>query len=420
MRNGIHRLSALAVTKANKPGSRLADGGNLYLRVGSNGGKSWVFMYSQGTRENRRQREIGLGPVHTVSLAEAREKAAELRKMMLAGDDPMASRLQRRLDQARTITFDEAAKTYIDTHKAGWKNPKHADQWQNTLDTYASPVMGRFSVASIDTELILKALRPIWESKTETAARVRGRIERILDWAAVQKYRTGENPARWKGHLEHSLAAPTKLKGTQHHAALPYSDMGSFMQQLRARDALAARMLEFAILTATRSGEVRGAVWSEIDLDKAVWLIPASRMKMKKEHRVPLSGQAVQLLEARKASASEVKDTDYIFPGPTHGKPFSDAAMSMLLKDRMQRPDVTAHGFRSTFRDWTAECTAYPREVCEMALAHAIPDAVEAAYRRGDLFEKRRKMMSEWANYCDKPLPAKTDNVVPMKGKTAA
>lgn len=420
MAGKIHKLSALAVSKANTPGTRLSDGGNLYLRVSMSGTKSWSFMYAVGgSRAQRgRQREIGLGPVHTVTLAEARAKATELRKMLVDGKDPMAAKLQDRLDKARTITFAQAADSYITTHKAGWKKAKHAEQWLQSMEAHVFPVMGRFSVASIDTELVLKCLQPIWEEKTETAGRVRGRIERILDWCAVQKYRSGENPARWKGHLEHSLAAPGKLKNVKHFAALPYQSVGAFVQDLRQREGVSARMLELIILTAVRSGEARGAVWEEFDLDNAVWTIPAARMKAAKDHRIPLSRQALDLMKTWRAKAGEVAPGDYVFPGPREGKPYSDAVFIALYR-RMKRAGITTHGFRSTFRDWAAECTGYPREVCEMALAHAISNAVEAAYRRGDLFAKRTRLMQEWADYCDK-ITDTSANVVPLQGKTAA
>lgn len=400
----IHKLTALQVTKANTPGARLSDGGNLYLRIGATGAKSWCFMYSMGgARDKRgRQREIGLGPLHTISLAEARGRAVDLRKLLLDGIDPMSQLQGERRDRARQeITFDEAAATYIEKHRPSWKNSKHAWQWETSLAMYASPVFGRFFVSQIDTLLILKCLEPIWQSKTETAVRVRGRLEKIFDWATTQKYRTGENPARWKGHLEHSLPAPGRIRKVEHFSALPYSEIGQFMESLRGIEGAAARMLEFLILTCCRSGEVRGATWGEVDFDAAVFTVPAERMKMKREHRVPLSKQALAILEAIKKQAGEVKPGDLIFPGPKPGKPYSDAAFSVQLRKRMGRTDITAHGFRSTFRDWAAECTAYPREVCEMALAHAIPDAVEAAYRRGDLLAKRAKLMDEWAAHCD-------------------
>jgi len=421
MSRSIHKLTALAVAKANKPGIRLSDGGNLYLRISTRGVKSWCFMYSiGGMAGNRgRQREIGLGPLHTVSLADAREKALLLRKSLIDGIDPMQVRLTQRLEKSRAITFDEATKTYIDIHRADWKNPKHIEQWTNSLATYASPIMGRFSCSEIDTELVLKCLTPIWEAKTETATRVRGRIEKILDWATSRKYRSGENPARWKGHLEHSLASPRKLSPTEHHAALPYREVGSFMAMLEKATAPATKMLAFAILTAARSGEVRGAPWAEIDLKKKVWTIPAERMKMEREHRVPLSSAAIAILEKIISQRGEIKPTDYIFPGPNDGKPYSDAAMTATLR-KLGRSDLTQHGFRSTFRDWAAECTNYPRDVAEMALAHAIGDKVEAAYRRGDLFDKRTRMMEDWAKYCAK-VPAEGDNVIPIQqGNVAA
>lgn len=421
MAGKIHKLSALAVSKANKPGTRLSDGGNLYLRISMTGTKSWSFMYAVGgSRAQRgRQREIGLGPVHTISLADARSKATELRKMLIEGKDPMASKLQEKLDRARTITFAKAAETYINTHRAGWKQAKHAEKWQQSMELHVNPIIGRYSVATIDTQLVLKCLQPIWEEKTETATRVRGRIEKILDWCTVQKFRTGENPARWKGHLEHSLAAPNRIRNVEHFAALPYLNIGAFVRDLRLREGVSARMLELIILTAVRSGEARGATWGEFDLENAVWAIPAARMKMKKDHRIPLAKQAVDLMRKWRAEAGEPAAGDLVFPGPTEGKPYSDAVFLALYR-RMKRDDITTHGFRSTFRDWAAETTAYPREVCEMALAHAISSAVEAAYRRGDLFAKRTRLMQEWADYCDKVIDGTSANVVPLRGTTAA
>lgn len=421
MAGKLHRLSAMAVAKASTPGARLSDGGNLYLRISKSGVKSWSFMYSTGggNGSRGRQYELGLGPLHTVSLADARAKAADLRKMRIDGGDPIATRLGDRLAKNRTITFDAAAKTYIDAKRPEWANPKHADQWENTLRDYVSPIMGRYSVASIDTELVHKCLKDIWETKTETATRVRGRIEKILDWAATQRYRSREtmNPARWKGNLEHLLPAPAKLKNVEHFPALPYPEMGTFMADLRSREGVAARMVEMVIFTAARSNEVRGAVWGELDLDKAIWTIPAVRMKMRRDHRVPLSRDALAVLQAIKEKAGDVGPDALVFPNPKKQE-FSDTAMTAVLK-RMGRSDITVHGFRSTFRDWTAECTGYPRDVAEMALSHAIGDKVEAAYRRGELMDKRTRLMADWAAFCN-TVQANTDNVVPLQGNSAA
>lgn len=407
MARAVNRLTARQVETASKPG-RYADGNGLYLQIARTGTKSWLFRYML----NGTARAMGLGPVTLVSLAEARDLAIDAKRALLAGKDPIEARKEDRqaakLHAAKAITFKEAAEKYIEAHKAGWKNAKHAGQWTSTLETYAYPVFGDLSVAAIDTGLVLKVIEPIWQTKTETASRVRSRIENILDWATVRGFREGENPARWRGHLEKSLPARSKVRKVRHHAALPYGEVGSFMRELRRREAIAARALEFAILTACRSGEALKAEWSEIDLDKAVWTIPADRMKADREHRVPLSGRAVEILERM---GDDFGRKGFVFPGQKPGKPLSGMAFSMILR-RMDRTDITAHGFRSTFRDWASEQTAYPREVAEMALAHSIPDKVEAAYRRGDLFEKRRRLMDDWAKHCDRNESG--SNVVPI------
>lgn len=388
----IGKLTALGVSKLKKPGY-YGDGGGLWLQVSASGSKSWIFRYTR----NHRSREMGLGPLHTVSLAMAREQARECRQQLLGGIDPLeakrAIRLAAQSEEARTTSFDECSTAYIKAHASGWKNEKHANQWTSTLQTYASPVIGNLPVAVVDTGHMLKVLEPIWGTKTETASRLRGRIEKVLDWATVSGYRAGENPARWKGHLENLLPRPSKVTKVTHLAALPWVDIPEFLKGLREQEGVAARALEFAILTAARSGEVRGASWSEIDLAKRLWVIPAARMKMGKEHRVPLSPAAVSLLKA-------LPDQDGILFFGSAGRPLSDMTLSAVLR-RMQRRDITVHGFRSTFRDWCAESTNYPREVCEQALAHQLPDKVEAAYRRSDLIEKRSQLMDEWAAFCE-------------------
>ena len=302
------------------------------------------------------------------------------------------------------MTFDGCAKAYIAAHEAAWRNPKHRQQWTNTLATYVSPVIGQLPVAAVDTGLVLKVVEPIWSKKPETASRVRGRIEVVLDWAKVRGYRDGENPARWRGHLDHLLPAKSKVRKVEHHAALPYAQVGAFMVGLREQPGIGARALEFLILTATRTGETLGAIWNEVDIAARLWTIPAARMKAGKDHRVPLSDAALTVLKQMHA----IRHSDYVFPGGRDRRPLSEMALLMLLR-RMERGNVTAHGFRSTFRDWAAERTSSPREVAEAALAHAIPDAVEAAYRRGDLFDKRRKLMAAWAEYCAK-RPARSCN----------
>jgi len=403
------RLSALAVTKVVKPGM-YADGLGLYLRVGPTGAKSWVFRYRVGNG----RRDMGLGPLHTVTLADARVKAAECRRQRLDNSDPLqvrdAALLAAKLEDAKAMTFQNCAEAYISAHASGWRNAKHADQWRNTLASYAYPVFVNFPVQAIDTALIMKVLEPIWATKTETASRLRGRIECVLDWATVREFRRGENPARWRGHLENLLPKRQRVQKVEHHSALPYSEIGDFMTTLRAQEGAAARAFEFLILTATRTSETIGATWGEVDFDAKVWTIPASRIKAGKEHRVPLSPAALSILERMKNSGSG----NHIFPGGRANAGLSNMAMLKLL-ERIGRSDLTVHGFRSTFRDWVSERTNFPREVAEMALAHAISDKVEAAYRRGDLFEKRRKLMEAWSAYCN-TAPIQSDKAVVIQG----
>lgn len=412
------RLSALQVTKLTKPGL-YGDGGGLTLQITTTGAKSWLFRYMMAGKPFA----MGLGPTHTVGLAEARQKALDARKLLIDGINPLAARKQKQiaaaLTDAKMMSFDQCAKTYILAHKAGWKNAKHGDQWTNTLNTYASPVFGHLPVAEIDTDLIVKCLAPIWESKTETASRVRGRIESVLGWATTSGYRTGENPARWKGHLENLLATISKSSRMKNHPSLPWQRIGTFMSALRARDGISARAVEFAILTACRSGEVRGARWAEFDMAGKVWTIPAERMKAKREHQVPLSDAALAVLE----SIPKDSDVDVVFAG-AKGQPLSDMSLTAVIR-RMNgnsKPvwadangeGVTVHGFRSSFRMWAAETTNYPREVAEHALAHQLPDAVERAYQRGSQFAKRAALMTEWAVYC---ATVPTDAVVkPIRG----
>jgi integrase len=304
------------------------------------------------------------------------------------------------------MAFNQCRDAYIAAHRAGWRNAKHAAQWTSTLDAYVTPVFGQLPVGAIDTGLVMKALEPIWSAKTETASRVRGRIEAILDWAKVRGYRGGENPARWRGHLDSLLPARSKVRKVEHHAALPFTEIGAFMAQLREQSSTAARALEFTILTAARTGEVLGARWGEIDLDAAVWTVPPDRMKSAREHRVPLSPAALAVIKNMKTR----RENDYVFPGDRRDR-LSGRAMDMLLR-RMGR-EVTVHGFRSSFRDWAAERTNFPREVAEAALAHVVGDKVEAAYQRGDLFDKRRRLMTAWGDYCLKPQASGT--VTPLR-----
>ena len=410
------RLSALQVSKITKPGL-YGDGGGLTLQITTTGAKSWLFRYMVASKPFG----MGLGPTHTVSLAEARQKALDARKLLIDGINPLAAKKQSKiaaaLAGAKMMSFDQCAEAYILTHKAGWENAKHGDQWTNTLNTYASPVFGHLPVAEIDTGLVVKCLAPIWESKTETASRVRGRIESVLGWATTSGYRTGENPARWKGHLENLLATISKTSRMKNHPSLPWPRIGAFMSALRAREGVSARAVEFAILTACRSGEVRGARWAEFDTDGKVWTIPAERMKAKREHEVPLSDAALTVLE------TIAKDGEIVFAG-TKKQPLSDMSLTAVIR-RMNGDDkpawadgngarVTVHGFRSSFRMWAAESTHYPREVAEHALAHQLPDAVERAYQRGSQFAKRAALMAEWAVYC---ATVPTDAVVkPIRG----
>jgi integrase len=370
----MSRLSALAVGRLKEPGM-YADGGGLYLQISRSGTKSWIFRFAMEGRE----REMGLGPFHTIGLSDARLLATEARKLKLKGEDPIearkAERQAKRLDDARAMTFKQAAAAYIKANKAGWRNAKHAAQWEATLAAYADPIFGALPVAAVDTGLVMKALEAIWTEKPETASRLRGRVESVLDWATARGYRKGENPARWRGHLEKLLPARSKVKAVEHHAALPYRELPKFMAALRNQAGNGARALEFAILTAARTGEVIGATWDEIDLDAETWTIPKERMKAKREHRVFMSDSAVAVLKPLKEAAR----SDYVFPGGKDGKPLSNMAMLTTLK-RMKRDDLTAHGFRSTFRDWAAEMTDYPSEVVEMALAHVVGNKVEAAY----------------------------------------
>jgi integrase len=409
-RRRSHRLSPQAVRHATVRGL-YADGWGLYLLVGRNGTKSWVYRY----RQDGRLRDMGLGPLRLVSLAEAREEAQVWRKLRHKGADPIAARraekAEKRLQSARAISFRQCAERYIAAHRAGWKNAKHAAQWPSTLATYAYPIFGEFAVQAVDVALVMQALEPIWQNKPETASRVRQRIEAVLDWAKALKFREGENPARWRGHLENLLPAPTKIRQVEHHAALPYSEIGAFMGAVRGQEGVAARALELTILTAARTGEVIGAGWDEFDLAGGMWTVPAERMKAQREHRVPLSAPALALLTA----LHETRTGEFVFSGARRGKPISNMAMLMLLR-RMGRGELTAHGFRSTFRDWAAERTNFPSKIAEMALAHVVSDKVEAAYRRGDLVAKRRQLMDAWGRYCTAP-PAAGEVVALRRGE---
>jgi integrase len=409
-----------------KPGVH-AVGGGLYLSVGRapSNACSWVFRYML----NKRARTMGLGPYPEIDLAEARAAAAEARRKKAHGQDPLAlkeaAKAAELIAVAKAMTFKECAEAYIKDHRAGWKNGKTGDQWEASLTAYAYPVIGSLPVHAVDTGLVMKVLKaevrdpgkepaPLWTARPETASRVRGRMEVILDWAETNGYREpGKNPALWKGHLDNNLPAKSKVRPVVGHAALPVAEVAAFMATLRERPGLSARALELAILTAARTNEVIGARWSELDLDKAVWIIPAERMKSHREHRVPLSKRAVEIL---RDLVPEEDDQVYVFPGVAANKPLSNMAMLKLLQ-RMGRDDLTTHGFRSTFRDWCAE-SGIPRDLAEVCLAHTVSNKAEAAYLRSDVLERRRPVMQAWADYCA-AAPA-GENVKPMHKADAA
>ncbi|MBG6082722.1 tyrosine-type recombinase/integrase [Rubrivivax gelatinosus] len=384
-----------------KPGMHFVGGvAGLALQVTKTGGRCWVLRATIAGKT----RDMGLGGFPDVTLADAREAARRAREKIRQGIDPIEERRRAqeelKLQKSRAITFKKAAEKYIEIHEPSWRSAKHGQQWRNSLATHAYPKIGDMLVKDIELSEVLGVLEPIWRTKTETANRVRGRMESILDWATTSRYREGLNPARWKGHLENLLPAPGKIKKGQHHPAHPIDAMPAFMQDLRSAAGLGARALEFAILTAARSGEVRGARWTEIDLKAGLWTVPSERMKAGKEHRVPLSTAALRLLQ----ELPRMDGTDLVFASPRR-KPLSDMTLSAVT--RRLGVDAVPHGFRSTFRDWAAERTVYPSEMAEMALAHTVGDKVEAAYLRSDLFEKRRRMMDDWAAFLERsPLPA--------------
>ncbi|MGH6842728.1 MAG: tyrosine-type recombinase/integrase [Methylocella sp.] len=390
----INRLSARTVASLTKPG-RHADGGGLYLRVAPSGAKRWVFMWQRGSGAEKAQREAGLGSVNAVPLAKAREIAAGFRAALADGLDPLEARRKARSAQEARKTFGAVAELFLAAKACGWRNAKHRAQWRMTLEIYAAPLwpMPAAEVATID---VLAVLQPIWHGKPETASRLRGRIEAVLDAARVAGHIPADrqNPARWKGHLE-KILPPAKKLSRGHHPAMPYHEVPAFVRSLRGQNGMAARALEFLILTAARTGEVTGARWLEIDAGAKVWTVPAARMKAGREHRVPLSGQAIAILE----NLASHETGDFVFPGHTHAKPLSNMAFEMLLR-RMKIEGVTTHGFRSSFRDWAGDKTAFPREIAEAALAHVAGDATEQAYRRGDALEKRRALMGAWGAFC--------------------
>jgi len=397
MGNGMARkqkeLGALAISNIKNRGIHFVGGvAGLAINVTKTGGRSWILRY----QVDGKRRDMGLGGYPDVTLSQAKEKARAARALLSEGIDPIentrAKRSRLKAEQSSAITFQQAAYKYLEAHEGTWKNAKHAQQWRNTLETYAFPVIGQLIVRDVELPQILEILEPLWRTKSETASRLRGRIESVLDWAIARGYRSEPNPARWKGLLDKLLPAPSKIRKISHHTALPYSELPGFMVELRQQDGMGARALEFLILTATRSGEVRGATWDEFDLKEGVWTIPAERMKAGREHRVPLSDAALALILRQR----EMKICEYVFPSPRE-KCLSDMTLTAVL--RRMEVNAVPHGFRSSFRDWVAETTDYPNEVAEMALAHAIGNKVEAAYRRGDLFGKRKELMQDWASY---------------------
>lgn len=389
----LNRLSIKWIESNKREPGYYADGGGLWLRVTPTKTRSWIFRYTRHGKTH----DVGLGAYLNVSLELARTKAADLRAALGRGEDPMALRVTAKANDAARMTFTQCAEKYIEDNKAGWKNPKHADQWKSTLETYAYPTIGKLDVGHIDTPHILKILDPIWTTKNETASRVRGRIERVLAWATTRKLRNGDNPAKWTHHLDTILPAPSKVQKGGHHEALPYQDIAEFFTALKAQSGVAPRALEFTVLTVARTNETIGATWAEIDLEQGVWTIPPERMKAKKEHRIPLSARVLEILREMEG----LRESDFVFPGWKAKTGLSNMAMLKLLQ-RMGREDLTVHGFRSTFRDWAGETTHHPREVIEHALAHQLKDKAEAAYARGTLFEKRRALMDDWDGYTRK------------------
>jgi integrase len=400
-------IGALAVSKLVAPGLHAVGGvAGLGLQVTPTGARSWSLRVVIGGK----RREMGLGPYPEVTLAKARDKAREARELIRQGVDPIdrqrAAQSELRAAAAAALTFKQCSEAYIKAHRAGWKNAKHAQQWENSLSQHADSVIGDLLVRDVALSHVMKVLEPIWTTKTETASRLRGRIEQVIDWAAARGYRSKDNPARWRGHLDKLLPARSKVAKVEHHPALPAAHMGAFMARLRAAEGMGARALEFAILTAARSGEVRGATWAEVDKTAKTWTIPAIRMKAGREHRVPLSEAALTLLNALPKADPP---SPLVFRAPRGGA-LSDMTLAAVLR-RMEVPAVP-HGFRSSFRDWVAERTTYPNELAEMALAHTIESKAEAAYRRGDMLDKRRRMMEDWSDFLSRPeRPAEVVNL---------
>jgi integrase len=413
-------LKPVQVRRLVKPGTHAVGGvAGLLLQVSDEGARSWIFRYSTGERllskqgaEYFRRRDIGLGGFPDTTLEQARDRAREVREQLRQGIDPIQHKRENRAAlmaaSGKSMTFAQCAAKFIRSKSAEFKNAKHTAQWVSTLNTYASPVIGRLPVDLVTLPHIVKILEPIWITKTETAARLRGRIERVLAWATVSGFRSGDNPARWSGNLDAILPQPGKLRTVQHHKAVTLDDIATFYADLKTREGMGARALKFILLTAARSGEVRGATWGEIDLDKNLWTVPAERMKAKREHIVPLCSDAVKLLK------SLPRLNELVFPA-ARGGVLSDMSISATM--RRMNSEATPHGMRSTFRDWCAENTNYPREVAEMALAHTIANKVEAAYRRGDLLAKRTKLMNDWCKFLN--MPKQSADVTPIRGARA-
>ena len=406
----MRKLTTKTVKSTKLKTGKHSDGGGLYLKVATGGSKSWVFRYTNGeiTKSGyKKQAEMGMGSYPDISLAEARDIATDHRKTIAAGKDPKLKRDAERAEAKKNQvwTFDRCAEAYIDAHSPSWKNKKHIQQWKHSLKAYASPKIGHLQVADIDVPHVLEVVQPIWQTKTETASRVRGRIERVLSWAIVMKYRAFPNPAVWRGNLDQVLGQPQKVTKPRHLSALPYAEIGVFMDELRKHNSVNAKALRFTILTGCRTTEVLGASWDEIDFDAAIWAVPGSRMKSGREHRVPLSGQAIELLHQLP------RTNGWLFPSIQHGKHLGNSALLKHLNEQIKRKDITVHGFRSTFRDWVAEETNYPDRLAESALAHVLGNKTEAAYQRGDMLKKRAELMQEWADFATQ----KQKNVTSIK-----
>lgn len=407
----IERLTALGVSRLREPGM-YPDGGNLWVQVSPSGTKSWALRYTL----NGKARQAGLGSLLDLTLSEARDLAREARRLLKEGRDPIEERRAKlaaqRADVAKTLTFKQAAERFIAAHKAGWKSEKHAEQWTATLTSYAYPVVGDLAASAIDTALVLKVLEPIWTGKPETASRVRGRVESVLSWATARGYRTGPNPAAWRGHLDRLLPAKSKVKKVRNHPAVPIDEVPALTAALRASPSSSSSALQFMLLTAGRTGEIIGATWHEIDTNAKTWVVPASRMKGAREHRVPLSDEALAILEA----LPREDGNPHLFLGGRKGHGLSNMSLLMLLKGLPDFSSYVPHGLRSSFRDWAGERTNFPRELAEQALAHQVGDETERAYRRADALERRRKLMAAWAKFAtSEPRSPATDNVIGIR-----